>query len=138
MGTDTVINTLIANDVITSVNATGIDMLGHEINNASDIILNNAKFIWGKTAAGALEHLIGIDSGDITSVALGASYVDIANTSGTVLLGTNATTTIGIGTNGACPIVLGSGSSVTNPVYIKVSTGLKNVTIDGNGFLKGV
>jgi hypothetical protein len=138
MGTDTVINTLIANDVITSVSATGIDMLGHEINNSGDIILNNTKFIWGKTAAGALEALFGIDAGGVTSVALGVPYVDIANASGTVLLGTNATTTIGIGTNSACPIVLGSGSSVTNPVYIKVSTGLKNVTIDGNGFLKGV
>ena len=138
LGTDTVINTLIANDTITSVSATGIDMLGHEINNASDVILNNTKFLWGKTSDGMLKHLAGIDVNGIASLALGVEFVDIANSSQTVLLGTNATTTIGIGTNGACPIVLGSGSSVNNPVYIKVTSGLKNVVIDGNGFLKGV
>jgi len=63
---------------------------------------------------------------------------NVANTTPYVMLNINASNEIAIAQASPGSISIGWNSAVANPLYIWVGGALKNVTIDVNGFLKGV
>jgi hypothetical protein len=59
------------------------------------------------------------------------------NSDGTVIVAHSAQGSLHIGYAATGHVYLGSGGTDANPVYVRVGSADKNITIDANGFLKG-